>query len=91
MRIAPVLLPHLKTRSADLWIDRGPSARLTHNSRSQPLPVWPLVSVLWRCLSLTACPDPLWWVEEFASVLEPLECEAYPPRRAMAQGPVRAL
>jgi len=31
MRIAPILIPHLRTRTADLWADAALCAMLTHN------------------------------------------------------------
>ncbi len=86
MRIAPIVLPHLKTRTTELWIDTALSARLTHNTSVSLASCLATVSVLWQCLGLSSPPDSQWWLEQFASVTEPLECQAYPPRRAMGIG-----
>src|SRR5581483_8569380 len=86
MRIAPILLPHLKSRTSDLWVDAALCARLTHNSSISTASALATVHVLWRCLGLKSVPEPSWWVQEFASAVEPLECEAYPPRRATGTG-----
>src|SRR5262249_11279005 len=86
MRIAPIVLPHLTSRSSELWVDPALSARMTHNSSVSTAAALATVHVLWRCLGRKRVPDPSWWVEQFAAVTEPLECQAYPPRRAMGTG-----
>jgi hypothetical protein len=86
MRIAPVVLPHLKTRTSDLWVDAALAARITHNSSVSTAACLGFVHLVWQCLGMTTTPDPGWWVEEFAAVTEPLESQPYPPRRAQGIG-----
>jgi ADP-ribosyl-[dinitrogen reductase] hydrolase len=86
MRIAPVLLPHLKTRTSDLWVDAILAARLTHNSSVSLAACAGLVHLLWRCLGKKDKTEPQWWMEEFAAVIAPLERKAYLPRRAFGIG-----
>lgn len=86
MRIAPVLLPHLKTRTSDLWADVLLAARLTHNSSVSLAACAGFVHLLWRCLGLKKPPRPHWWIKHFAPVVAALERKAYLPRRAFGTG-----
>jgi ADP-ribosylglycohydrolase len=76
MRIAPVLLPHLRDGSPNLWADAAIAAMITHNDRSSTAACLAFVSMLWSLLAMSRTPDPEWWVDEFVRLAMPLEGES---------------
>lgn len=90
MRIAPILLPHLRRPSPALWADTVLAAMLTHNDAASNAACAALVRLLWETLSLTAPPPPEWWPETFCSTMKELEGEThYRPRAGIDYvGPV---
>lgn len=69
MRIAPVVLPHLRTGGTPLWTDVAVSTAVTHN---EPLAIavnlaW--VALLWRLLNGDAPERPREWLDTFGEVL----------------------
>lgn len=54
MRIAPILIPHLKTGMTDLWDDAVRCAMLTHNDAMSTAACVALVSMLWQLLAMSA-------------------------------------
>ena len=65
MRIAPILLPHLKQPSPALWSDAAIAGMLTHNDRASNTCCVAFTHVLWECLRLKETPEPLWWIDTF--------------------------
>lgn len=91
MRIAPVLLPHLREPSPELWADTAVAAMLTHNDPASTGACVALVSMLWEVLRMDAPPPAQWWLDSFVAMLRELEGEtAYHPRsmRFNYEGPV---
>jgi len=84
MRIAPVLLPHLRTAGPGLWADAALAGAITHNDPLSTGSCVAFVRLLWHCLRAREPPPRGWWVETFASTLRPLEGEEprYSPRPA---------
>jgi ADP-ribosyl-[dinitrogen reductase] hydrolase len=82
MRIAPVLLPHLRSPSPALWDDAAIAAMITHNDPAAIASCVALVDVLWQSLDLSAPPEPGWWLHTFLSTMAELEgsAQAYRPR-----------
>ncbi len=81
MRIAPVLVPHLRHPSSALWADAALAAMVTHNDYASNAACVAFVNLLWECLRLERPPAAKWWVDTFCDVMEPLEGEtAYRPR-----------
>ena len=81
MRIAPVLIPHLKEPSADLWADSVLCSMMTHNDAGSTSCCLAFVGMLWGLLSMTSAPDPTWWLDKFMEFASPLEGETtYRPR-----------
>lgn len=69
MRIAPTVLPHLRTGGTKLWIDTALSAAVTHN---EPLAIASSVSwiaLLWRLLNADLPESPAEWLETYSEVL----------------------
>jgi ADP-ribosylglycohydrolase len=75
MRIAPVLVPHLRNPSPALWADVALAAVLTHNDPASTGSCLAYVGVLWELLGRTEAPEPEWWLDSFCRTLEPLEGE----------------
>ena len=87
MRIAPVLIPHIKKPSPTLWGDTLMAGHLTHNDALSNVACVAFVDLLWKLISCKSVPDKLWWVETFASTCELVEPETqYQPRMGHPAG-----
>jgi ADP-ribosylglycohydrolase len=73
MRIAPILIPHLRRPSLDLWADAALCGMLTHNDSASIASCVAFVHVLWELLRMDAPPEPQWWPRTFGCVLRELE------------------
>ena len=73
MRIAPVLIPHLRQPSPALWADAVIAGMITHNDRASNACSVAFVHLLWECLRLQQIPDPIWWIDTFSAVASKLE------------------
>jgi ADP-ribosyl-[dinitrogen reductase] hydrolase len=81
MRIAPVLVPHLRSPSADLWVDTALCAAITHNDPASIAACVAFVGMLWQLLGMRAAPTPEWWMETYVGYAQPLEGDTrYRPR-----------
>jgi ADP-ribosyl-[dinitrogen reductase] hydrolase len=81
MRIAPVLIPHLKSPTPELWADAALAAMLTHNDAGSTAACVAFVSMLWDLLAMTAPPAPEWWLETYVRTASELEGDTrYEPR-----------
>ncbi len=80
MRIAPIVIPHLKNPSAALWQDAALSAMLTHNDSGSIAACVAFVDLLWRALS-GAPGASRWWLDRYLEVARALETKTdYTPR-----------
>jgi ADP-ribosyl-[dinitrogen reductase] hydrolase len=73
MRIAPMLIPHLRPGTADLWMDTALSAMITHNDSASIAACLAFVDMLWQMLQMPAPPQPEWWLESYVAVASDLE------------------
>lgn len=81
MRIAPLLLPHLRAGTTDLWVDTALAAMLTHNSFGSTAACLAFVAMLRQLLVMDRPPAPAWWPETYVGSARELEGEArYRPR-----------
>jgi len=81
MRIAPMLIPHLRSATADLWVDTALSAMMTHNDSASIAACISFVNLLWDLLPMDRQPQPDWWLETFVQVASGLESnDTYRPR-----------
>lgn len=81
MRIAPVLIPHLRAPSPALWVDTALAAMLTHNDSASISACLAMIWMLWQLLAMKEPPPPRWWPESYVRVARELETgEAYRPR-----------
>jgi len=81
MRVAPIIIPHLRTSSADLWVDAALAAMVTHNDSGSLAACLAVVSMLWRVLAMGSPPPAEWWLETYVAIARELEAdETYRPR-----------
>lgn len=81
MRIAPVLIPHLRRPTPELWVDTALAAMLTHNDSASISACLAVVWMLWHLLGMNEAPSALWWPESYVRVARELETgAAYRPR-----------
>jgi ADP-ribosylglycohydrolase len=73
MRIAPIVVPHLKTPTSDLWTDAVLCSMMTHNDAGSTACCVAFVSMLWDVLPMTSSPAPTWWLERYIEVASQLE------------------
>ncbi len=86
MRIAPVVMPHLRTGTTDLWGDTALLAVVTHNDSGSTAACLAFVNMLWQLLQMAEPPDPVWWVEAYVEVARDLEVGGYTPRGGEFEG-----
>jgi ADP-ribosylglycohydrolase len=75
MRIAPVLMPHLRHPTPRLWADAALAGMITHNDFASNAVCVAFVRLLWEALRLASPPPPGWWLRGFVEVAQPLEGE----------------
>ena len=81
MRIAPVLIPHLRHGGTDLWADVALAAMLTHNDRASSSASIAFVAMLWELLDMEQAPAPSWWLDRYVALAHDLEgASEYSPR-----------
>ena len=81
MRIAPMVVPHLRHPSPLLWEETALCSALTHNDTASIASCVAFVAMLWDLLVMREPPEPSWWVERFVEVARPLETDTvYRPR-----------
>jgi ADP-ribosyl-[dinitrogen reductase] hydrolase len=81
MRIAPIVVTHLRQPTPLLWTDAALAAMLTHNDPASIAACLAWVRLLWESLRLNEPPEPGWWLEPFCATAGPLEGEtAYATR-----------
>jgi ADP-ribosylglycohydrolase len=73
MRIAPILIPHLRTGTSALWADAAVAATLTHKQAASTSACVAWVSILWKLLGMESPPEPRWWIDAYVGVARQLE------------------
>jgi ADP-ribosyl-[dinitrogen reductase] hydrolase len=56
MRIAPMVIPHLKSATTDLWVDTALCAMLTHNDSGSTASCISFINMLWQLSRWTLLP-----------------------------------
>jgi ADP-ribosylglycohydrolase len=80
MRIAPMLIPHLRSATPDLWVDTALAAMITHNDSGSIAACLAFVHLLWLLLHMEKEPEPEWWPRTYVEVARELEHSTYRPR-----------
>ncbi|MBL0939022.1 MAG: ADP-ribosylglycohydrolase family protein [Gemmatimonadaceae bacterium] len=73
MRMAPMVLPHLKEGGTQLWYDTALSAAVTHNDPMAISSSVAWVALLWRLLNGDVPDSPGEWLETYTEVLRILD------------------
>lgn len=76
MRIAPMLIPHLKFGKSDLWVDTALSAMLTHNDSGSIAACLSFIYMLWQLLTMKTPPKPEWWLNTYIEIARDLEIDS---------------
>jgi ADP-ribosylglycohydrolase len=80
MRIAPVVIPHLRNGGTGLWTDAACGAAITHRDSMSIASCIAFCGLLADLMRLDEPPPPAWWVERFVELAGPLETARYSPR-----------
>ena len=81
MRIAPMLIPHLRHGGADIWTDTALSAMMTHNDHASTSSCLAFTAMLWELLDMKTPPEPAWWSKRYAALTADLQGTiGYSPR-----------
>lgn len=81
MRIAPMLIPHLRSGQRDLWADTALAAMITHNDTASISACLAFEFMLWKLLDVDRPPSPDWWLRTYVETARELETgEIYLPR-----------
>ena len=81
MRIAPVLVPHLKCPSTDLWESTAIAAAITHKGEAAVSSSVAFIAILWDLLSAPKPPQQSWWCQKYIEVAKVIEGNVpCPPR-----------
>ena len=81
MRIAPMVVPHLRQPSADLWAETAMCSAITHNDTASISSCVAYIAMIWDLLGRDEPPEPSWWVDRFVEVAGDLETDTvYRPR-----------
>jgi ADP-ribosyl-[dinitrogen reductase] hydrolase len=73
MRIAPVLLPHLREPTPELWLDAVLATAITHRDSAAIASSVAWVRVLWELLGADQVPEPSWWLDSFVLMVREVE------------------
>jgi ADP-ribosylglycohydrolase len=87
MRLAPLVLPHLRHPSPRLYADLALAALVTHSHPAALAATVALGHILWEVLRrpIGRAPEPEWWLNEFVRVASQLEPS--PPRYGPGRPP----
>jgi ADP-ribosylglycohydrolase len=81
MRIAPIVIPHLRSGTTDLWVDTALSAMITHNDSGSIAACLSFINMTWQLLRMKESPRPEWWLETYVNCARELESNSeYSPR-----------
>ena len=81
MRIAPMLIPHLRHGGTDIWTDTALSAMMTHNDHASTSSCLAFTAMLWELLDMKTPPEPAWWPKRYAALAADLQgAIGYAPR-----------
>ena len=81
LRIAPLVIPHLRQGGTGLWVDAALGAMMTHNDRASTAACVAWVGLLWDLLDRESPPAPAWWLARYVTLARGLEGDSrYAPR-----------
>lgn len=75
MRIAPMVIPYLKTGDKQMWVDTALSAMITHNDSGSISACLSFINIIWQVLKMDKPPDPSWWIDTYINTAKGLEID----------------
>ncbi len=80
MRLAPIVLPHLRQPSAALWSDAVLATFITHGNPIALAASVGFIDLLWQVLRMPAgaAPEPSWWIDRYVQVTRELDVNPLP-------------
>ena len=73
MRIAPILIPHLRTGGKALWADTTLASMMTHNDSASTAACLAFIAILWELLEMESPPEPSFWLSRYTDIARELE------------------
>lgn len=84
MRIFPILIPHLRNPSKELWVDTALSGMITHNDSASISACLAFVNIIWQTLNMNSTPNSEWWLNTYIETVKDLEIdESYKSRHKL--------
>lgn len=81
MRIAPMVIPWIKSSEPGILADTALSAMLTHNDSLSISSCLSFVIMLWELLDMKKSPEPMWWIQRYTEEAARYELDdLYSPR-----------
>ena len=80
MRLAPIVLPHLRRPSAALWSDAVLATFITHGNPIALAASVGFIDLLWQVLQMPTgvAPEPLWWIDRYVQITRDLDVNPLP-------------
>jgi ADP-ribosyl-[dinitrogen reductase] hydrolase len=77
MRIAPILIPHLKHPTNTLWTDTAIASAVTHKDPGSIAACVSFTNILWELLHMDSQPDPSWWLDTYCAIAKQIEGDTF--------------
>jgi ADP-ribosyl-[dinitrogen reductase] hydrolase len=86
MRIAPMVISHLRSGTRDLWVETALCAMMTHNDSGSTAACLSFINLIWQLLKMDKPPNPEWYLETYVNCAKYLEMDEYQPRAEALAG-----
>ncbi len=87
MRIAPMIVPYLRSGNRELWREAAINTMITHNDAAAIASSVAFVALLWDLLDMKEAPPAPWWRERFVAVARDVAGDtSYRPRGGTLAG-----
>ncbi len=80
MRLAPLVLPHLRRPSTVLWSDAALATFITHGHPIALAASVGFIDLLWEVLRMPTgiAPEPLWWIDRYVQTTRQIDIDPIP-------------
>jgi len=76
MRVSPLIIPHLKNKTGNLWIDTALCSIITNNDPAAIASCIALVNMILAAMDMDKAPDPVFWLDKFIETLKEFETDS---------------
>jgi len=73
MSLSPIIIPHLKKPSSELWCDAVVTTRIIYWDRLAISSSVSFTNLLWKIFSMNKAPNEKWWINEYVKVAREIE------------------